>query len=118
VDAKRAADTARGRTSEARKLREIGAVKNTKKTPTSTGKRIRDGTKKDGTHVEIKDTKRVDNTAQLRGLDEAAGKEQQTLEIHTGENTDVAEKVESADNTRVIRWPDLGPQGGPRLDSK
>lgn len=74
ADSARAAATARGRASETRKLTELGANKNTEKASTSSGNRIRDGTKEDGTHVEIKDTKRLDNTPQLRGLDEDAGK--------------------------------------------
>ena len=111
VDAARSAATARGRASEARKLAEIGATKNTTKTATSTGDRIRDGTKADGTHVEVKDKKRVDNTEQLRGLDEAAGKDGKRLEVHTGTNTDVSRNVNSQTlpNTDVIRCPTLGP---------
>jgi RHS repeat-associated protein len=112
ADAARAASTARGRANEARKLAEIGASKNHQKVATSTGDRIRDGTKHAGGHVEIKDTQRLDNTAQLRGLDEAAGKEGQRLEVYTGENTAVSRNVNSValPNTDVIKCRDLGPQ--------
>ncbi len=108
----RAASTARGRASEARKLAEIGAIRNTRASPTSTGPRIRDGTKPDGTHVEVKDTKRVDATQQLRGLDEAAGRDGKRLEVHTGANTNVSRNVNSQTmpNTDVITCPTLGPQ--------
>ena len=109
----RVADMARGRASEARKLAQIGATKNTTKVATSTGDRIRDGTKADGTHVEIKDTKRLDNTAQLRGLDEAAGKAGKKLEIHTGMDTKISGNINSRTlpNTVVKQWDDLGPSG-------
>ena len=108
----RAASTARGRANEARKLAEIGANRNTRASPTSTGPRIRDGTKPDGTHVEVKDTKRVDATQQMRGLDEAAGREGQRLELHTGTDTSVSRNVNSQTmpNTDIVRCPTLGPQ--------
>jgi RHS repeat-associated protein len=111
ADSARAADTARGRANEARKLAEIGATKNSTKTATSTGDRIRDGTKADGTHVEVKDTKRLDATQQVRGLDEAAGKEGKRLEVYTGENTKVSGNVnqQTLPNTDVIKCSDLGP---------
>lgn len=112
INATRAANTARGRASEARKLAEIGAKKNTEKVSTSTGDRIRDGTKQDGTHVEVKDTQRVDNTGELRSLDEAAGKDGQRIEVYTGTNTDVSRNVNSQTlpNTDIIRCTDLGPK--------
>lgn len=64
-----------------------------------------------GEHLVFKDTKRLDNTAQLRGLDEAAGKESQKLEVYTGQNTSVSGNVNSQTlpNTQVILCSDLGP---------
>lgn len=102
----------RGKASEARKLAEIGASRNTRASPTSTGPRIRDGTKPDGNHVEVKDTKRVDATQQLRGLDEAAGRDGVRLEVHTGTNTNVSRNINSdtMPNTDIVRCPTLGPQ--------
>lgn len=100
---------ARGRMNEALKLAEINAQKNTRKASTSFGDRIRDGTLPDGNHVEVKDTKRLDLTQQLRGLDEAAGKEGGNLNIYTGKGTEISRNINYATlpSTRIYKYGKL-----------
>jgi RHS repeat-associated protein len=104
------ANAAKGAASEARVLKEIGATKNTAKAETSFGARIRDGTKSDGTHVEVKDVKSLSATRQIRGLDQAAGKANTKLEVYTGTNTKVAGAVRKLENTNVVPCRTLGPK--------
>ena len=101
------APTLRGIVSEARVLKNIGEVKNTEKVITSQGHSIPDflNTRQVG---EIKDTKRVTDTAQLRAQREHAEATGREHVVVTGTDTQVSKTVES--QSTVIRRDDLGPQ--------
>jgi RHS repeat-associated protein len=96
----------RGRAAEAKVLGELGLVKNTEKVIGKEGKSIPDF-KTANVIGEIKDTKRVTDSPQLRIQKEAAQQSGMAHELHTGVNTAVSEKA--ASGTTVIRRPDLGP---------
>ena len=123
IKAGRAADKAadalkameRGRASEAKVLKDIGATKNTRRMTvedSSTGKMVTvipDGVT-DGKLIEIKDAKSVYNTTQIRGELEAAQGEHKKFELITGEKTHVSGKILDNDKIQVTRRKDLGPQ--------
>ena len=96
----------RGRAAEAKVLGELGLVKNTEKVIGKEGKSIPDF-KTANVIGEIKDTKRVTDSPQLRIQKEAAQQSGMAHELHTGVNTAVSEKA--ASGTTVIRRTDLGP---------
>ncbi len=96
----------RGRINEAKVLDGIGETKNTQKFKTSQGNTIPDFVN-DSQIGEIKDTKRVSNTAQLRAQKEAAqasGREHVTI---PGDNTTVSRPA--TEGTTVVRRDDIGP---------
>jgi RHS repeat-associated protein len=105
----------RGRANEATGLAVVGADKNTKPTTTvdpktgQTGTTIADGKHGDGQNVEVKDTKRVSDSKQLR-LQNADSKASsgKASQVVTGEKTKVSSTVQ--ENHEVIRTPSLGPQ--------
>lgn len=98
---------ARGVASEARVLDALGEVKNTEKALTSHGNTIPDfqNARQVG---EIKDAKRVSNTAQLRAQREFASETGREHTVVTGTNTKVSKTVD--EQSKVIRRDDLGPE--------
>ncbi|QBG84191.1 hypothetical protein EYR27_10190 [Xanthomonas oryzae] len=96
----------RGVASEIRVLDAIGEVKNTEKIVTSHGSTIPyfQNVRQVG---EIKDTKRVSDTAQLKAQREHANNTGRDHVVVTGENTKVSKTVEQ--QSKVIRCEDLGP---------
>jgi len=89
--------TARGLKNEARVLKEMNIPKNNKTFQTidpKTGKQI--SVKPDGINdtkvIEVKDTKSVNNTKQLRGEREIAKSQGKDFKIVTGNNTHVSKK--------------------------
>lgn len=106
------AATARGIKNEAKVLKEMGLEKNTKtfsaKDPSTgiSGKVIPDAVDSK-TVYEIKDTKTLNNTAQIRREREAAKSAGKDYKIITGTNTHVSKKIPPED---IIRRDDLGPQ--------
>ena len=101
------AATARGVSSEARVLDSIGETKNMKPVSTHEGTSIPDfqNSKVVG---EIKDTKIVSNTRQLRIQKGAAQQSNRTHRLITGNKTKVTKNA--ARNTTVVRRKDLGPK--------
>ena len=97
----------RGRAAEARVLKDIGEVKNTAKVVGKEGKSSPDF-QNSTTVGEIKDTKRVTDSPQLRIQKEEAQQSGRPHELHTGANTDVSPNA--ANGTTVVRRPDLGPK--------
>jgi len=107
--------TDRGRANEQKGLDAVGAEKNTKPDTTvdpKTGKQgttIPDGKMSDGQRVEVKDTKRVTDSKQLRRQNAASkaasGKPSMVV---TGKETKVTPTVEN--NHEVVKIKDLGPQ--------
>lgn len=97
----------RGIASEARVLKSIEEVKNTEKVVTSQGRTIPDfqNARQVG---EIKDTKRVTDSAQLRAQREHAQATGREHTVVTGTNTKVSGTVEQ--QSTVIRRDDLGPR--------
>ena len=96
----------RGRAAEARVLGDIGQAKNTGKVFGKEGASIPDF-QNSTTIGEIKDTKRVTDSPQLRIQKEAAQQSGRTHEIYAGENAKVSEKA--AQGSTVVRRTDLGP---------
>jgi RHS repeat-associated protein len=96
----------RGRAAEAKVLQDIGEVKNTEKVLGKEGASIPDF-QNSTTIGEIKDTKRVTDSSQLRIQKQAAQQTGKGHEIYTGVNTAVSEKA--AQGSTVIRRTDLGP---------
>ncbi|WP_428993395.1 putative toxin [Stenotrophomonas maltophilia] len=98
---------ARGVASEARVLGAIGEVKNTEKALTSHGATIPDF--KDSRQVgEIKDTKRLSDSSQLRAQREHAQATGREHVVVTGTNTKVSSTVER--QSSIVRRDDLGPK--------
>jgi RHS repeat-associated protein len=97
---------ARGRESETRVLDDIGEKKNTEVLETSVGNTIPDF-QNDKVVGEIKDTKTVSNTKQIRAQKEAASNTGRTHVTVTGTNTNVSGNA--AEGSTVIRRDDLGP---------
>ena len=102
----------RGRSSEKRKLAERGIEKNTEKFDGPEGKTIPDGVDpKTGNLVEVKDTKKLSNTKQIRNQTAVAQEKGVKLEIDTGKNTKVSKSIERNPNIEVIKHDDLGNGG-------
>ena len=99
----------RGLQSEQRVLNDLGETKNTQTLSTSQGNTIPDfqNSRQVG---EIKDTKRVSNTSQVRAQREAAQGSGREHVIVTGTNTKVSGNASSG--STIKRRDDLGPQGG------
>ena len=98
---------ARGVASEARVLGAIGEVKNTEKALTSHGVTIPDF--KNSRQVgEIKDTKRLSDSSQLRAQREHAQATGREHVVVTGTNTKVSSSVER--QSTIVRRDDLGPK--------
>jgi Restriction endonuclease fold toxin 7 len=101
----------RGRDNEKKALQEEGLTKNNKTKTVidpKTGKEVKvkpDGENKT-TVGEVKDTKTVSNTRQIRGEREVAKQEGKDLKIITGENTKVSKTIPQ---NEVVRKPYLGP---------
>ena len=102
------AATSRGRESEQRVLKERGLSKNTKKVRTEEGASIPDALT-DTKVVEIKDTKGVSLTGQLRNHTRFAKDSGRKSVLITGENTRVTKNVDRAFD-KIERQSDLGPQ--------
>ena len=97
----------RGRESEDRVLKDLGKEKNTTAVEADGKKSIPDF--QDSKQVgEIKDTKRVTDTEQIRTQRDAARAEGKEHIVVTGTKTDVSAPVQ--ENSKVIRRPDLGPK--------
>ncbi|MBK6469414.1 MAG: hypothetical protein IPF94_01430 [Betaproteobacteria bacterium] len=97
----------RGRESEGRVLKDMGKEKNTTAVEAEGKKSIPDF--QDSKQVgEIKDTKRLTDTEQIRTQREAAKAEGKEHVVVTGNKTDVSAPVQ--ENSTVIRRPDLGPK--------
>ena len=102
----------RGRMNEAKVLESIGEVKNTKKITTTLPDTkeivtvIPDAVT-DTKLIEIKDTKAVYNTKQIRGERQAAKEIGKKFAIITGEKTHLSKKVEADE---IIRRKDIGPK--------
>ena len=102
----------RGVKNEAKAIAEEGLTKNTKTFTTidpKTGKEV--AVKPDAIDAkkvsEVKDTKTVSNTAQIRGEREVAKKQGKEFEIITGDKTKVSKTIPEKEVKRV---PYLGPQ--------
>ena len=99
--------TQRGRDSEKRVLSDIGEEPNTAKVSSSEGNSVPDYQNRT-TVGEIKDTKNVSNTRQIRIQRDAARRSGRTHEIQTGTNTHVSDTVQRG--SKIKRRDDLGPQ--------
>jgi hypothetical protein len=98
----------RGRNNEGRVLKDIGKEKNTRTYSTSQGDTIPDfATQKEV--GDIKDTKKLSNTQQLRAQREAAQGQGADRVVYTGENTQVSRPMQHS-GTKLVRRSDLGPQ--------
>lgn len=97
----------RGRESEKRVLKEIGENKNTAKVTSANGNSIPDYIN-DTTIGEIKDTKKITRTNQIKIQQDAAEKMGKTHEIQTGKNTKVSGSV--SEKSEIIRRDYLGPK--------
>jgi len=107
--------TDRGRANEQKGLDAAGAEKNTKPISATDPKTGREGTtipdrkKADGQLVEVKDTKRVTDSGQLRLQNEASKQSSgKPSEVVTGEKTKVSKTVQREHPVRRIT--ELGPQ--------
>lgn len=110
VVAKRAASTARGRSSEAKVLDELGLTKNNEKVSSAEGNAVPDALT-DSLSVEVKDAARVTLTKQLRIETQAARDTGRRPILVTGEHTCVSGPCTAAfGSNNIIRRPDLGPQ--------
>ena len=104
--------TARGLENEAKVLKEMDVPKNNKTFQTidpKTGKQV--SVKPDGIDnskvVEVKDTKTISNTKQIRGEREVAKNQGKDFKIVTGTETKVSKNIPQEE---IIRRTDLGPQ--------
>jgi hypothetical protein len=101
-------NTARGKASEARVLKDLGLTKNTQPVATLEGQAIPDALTE--THsFEIKDSAYVSRTAQLRIQTEVATAEGRKSVLIIGEKTKLSEPARRAFG-RISRRSDLGPQ--------
>lgn len=103
-----ASATRRGLASEKRVLNDIGETKNTQKVSSPEGNSVPDYQNKT-TVGEIKDTKKVSNTRQVRIQRDAATASGRRHVIQTGRNTRVSRPVQKSGSV-VKRRDDLGPQ--------
>jgi hypothetical protein len=101
-------DLARGRASEERVLKERGLRKNTEPVTTEEGTSIPDALT-EAASIEIKDTKRVSLTRQLRIQVNAAARVGRAQTVITGAKTKVAKTLERGGIT-IERDPTLGPR--------
>ena len=113
VDATKAME--RGIQSEKRVLKEIGEVKNTKamKVELQDTKEIVTtipDAVNDTKVIEIKDTKAVYNTKQIRAEQQFAKSQGKQFELITGEKTYLPPKIKENDKIHILRRKDLGPQ--------
>jgi hypothetical protein len=99
--------TVRGVEAEKRVLADIGEMKNTKKVTSAEGSAIPDFQNKTSVG-EIKDTKRVSDTRQVRIQRDAAKASGRQHVIYTGTRTKVSKTV--LERSKVRRRDDLGPQ--------
>jgi hypothetical protein len=102
------ANAARGAASEARVLKELGLVKNSRWVTTAEGRSMPDALT-DTMSVEIKDATRVSATRQLRIQTEAADILGRESILITGTKTKISGEVWRLFN-RVVRRSDLGPR--------
>jgi RHS repeat-associated protein len=101
-------DTARGLANEAKVLKEMGLAKNAEKVSTAEGNAIPDaltGT----TSLEIKDSKVVNRTKQIRIQTGAAQESQRQSVLVTGTKTQISGPAQKSFD-KIIQRPDLGPQ--------
>lgn len=103
-----AADSARGRASEKKVLEEMGLSKNTEKVTTEEGKAIPDALN-ETLSVEVKDTKVVNNTKQVRIQTEAAEASGRESVLVTGANTKISGPAKESFD-KIIQRSDLGPK--------
>jgi len=98
----------RGRDSEGRVLKDTGKEKNTKTYYTSQGDTIPDFTtaKEIG---DVKDTKKLSNTRQMRAQREVAQDQGTDHVVYTGNNTRLSRPMQQSE-TKIVCRPDLGPQ--------
>jgi RHS repeat-associated protein len=99
---------ARGLASEARVLREFGAVRNTTSVATAEGRAIPDALTRTQL-IEVKDAAKVTLDRQLRIETQAAAESGRQSVLITGTNTHVSEPAKKAFDV-IIRRPDLGPK--------
>lgn len=100
--------TQRGLQNEAKVLTSEGLTKNTKKVSSKEGNSIPDAQTKNKI-VDVKDTKRVSDTRQIRIQRQAAIDSKRKHIIITGAKTKVSKNVEQPP-TKVKRRDDMGPQ--------
>ena len=105
-------NTARGRASEARVLQEMGLAKNTAKVTGVEGNAIPDALTGKAS-IEVKDTKVVNRTRQIRVQTEAAEASGRESVLVTGEQTHVSAEAKQSFDT-IVQRPDLGPQKPPQ----
>jgi hypothetical protein len=98
----------RGRDSEGRVLKDTGKEKNTKTFSTSQGDTIPDFVTEEEVG-EIKDSKKVSNTRQMRAEREVAKDQEKDHVVITGNNTQVSQPLVQS-GSKIVRRPDLGPQ--------
>jgi len=101
-------NSVRGNASEKRVLDDLGLDKNTTKVSSGEGNSIPD-VLTDNSSIEIKDTKKVCCTRQVRIQTEAAAASGRESILVTGTKTDVNDNAEEAFDL-IIRRDDLGPQ--------
>jgi RHS repeat-associated protein len=97
---------ARGREAEKRVLKDLGETKNTTTVSGKEGKSIPDFINKKAIG-DVKDTKRVTDSSQLRIQREAAEAQGKEHQIITGKNTNIT--PQGGEGSTVIRRSDLGP---------
>ncbi len=98
----------RGRAAEAKVLNEMGLAKNTEKVSTAEGKSIPDAlTGK--LSVEVKDTKVVNRTAQIRIQTDAAKATERESVLVTGTKTKISGPAQQSFD-KIIQRDDLGPK--------
>lgn len=97
----------RGRDSEDRVLKDMGLEKNKRKVSSSEGNSIHDA--ETSTHfIDIKDTKSVSDTKQMRIQRDAAKAEGKEHMVVTGKNTKVSKNMQR--KSTITRRSDLGPK--------
>ena len=103
----------RGRVNEAKVLKDIGEVKNTQKFDVGNDlmgeQKVIPDAITDKSIIEIKDTKAVYSTKQIRGEMELAKRENKQLEIITGEKTHISGNI-NQEEIKITRRKDIGPQ--------
>ena len=98
----------RGRANEGRVLSEMGETKNTTKHSTSEGDTIPDF-ENERQVGDIKDTKTLSNTKQMKAQRELAEKTGREHVVVTGDHTKVSKPMEQS-GTTIVRRSDIGPQ--------